>query len=121
MFNKFKIIILFLLFVPCWLAAQEDATFYILKGDDMFKQTEYADALDYYYEALEYELNEEEYSNLNTKIEKTRHCKVLMEKILEANEHGRNEEEEIYLQQLYSIPFVKPLVDYSCKVIKDEN
>lgn len=103
MFNKFKIIILFLLFAPCWLAAQEDATFYILKGDDMFKQTEYVDALDYYYEALEYELNEEEYSNLNTKIEKTRHCKVLMEKILEANEHGRNEEEEIYLQQLYSI------------------
>lgn len=103
MFNKFKIIILFLLFAPCWLAAQEDATFYILKGDDMFKQTEYADALDYYYEALEYELNEEEYSNLNTKIEKTRHCKVLMEQIIEANDDGWEEEEEKYLRQLYSI------------------
>ena len=101
MTNKHIIVILIFLFTPCILIAQTDATLSVKKGDDMFKETRYADALRYYYDALEYQ--EEEIPGLQTKIEKTEHCKILMDKILQAHEYGWNEDEEKYLRQLYKI------------------
>jgi len=101
MINKYITVILILFFAPCLLIAQTDATLSVKKGDDMFKETRYADALRYYYAALEYQ--EGEIPGLQTKIEKTEHCKILMDKILQANEYGRKEDEENYLRQLYKI------------------
>ena len=96
-----KFILLFWAISPIFVIAQTDATFSMKKGDDMFKETRYADALRYYYDALENQ--EEEIPGLQTKIEKTEHCKILMDKILQAHEYGWNEDEEKYLRQLYKI------------------
>jgi hypothetical protein len=94
-----RFIITLLALLPLLLSAQNSATDYIKKGDNLFKNMQYSEALSYYYLAQ----NHTSSKALQQKIDKTIQCRDLDEKAKNAHLYGWKSEEEEYLRQLYRL------------------